>query len=281
MKQKALLLLSALLAVSLSSCSDDDDDTNQGNVPVEVLNAFDAKYPGVSRIEWENKKGYSVAEFVRDNMETNAWFDAQGTWYMSETDLPFNSLPQPVKESFQASEYSSWKVDDVDMLERKDSETIYIIEVESGNKETDLYYSAEGILVKEIPDYDNDDYENHLPQPTPNEIASFINERYPDARIIEMDRENGHIEVDIIHDKKGKEVVFDLQSQWLYTSWEIRISALPQAVANITGNPSYTGYRIDEADYVETPQGDYYLLELEKGESELKIKVDENGNVLS
>jgi Protein of unknown function (DUF2874). len=280
MKQKFLFLALALLTMSFVSCND-DDDANWDIVSTEVRTAFAEKYPSARNTEWENKGGYKVAEFVYNDMETSAWFDPNGIWYMTETDLPFNSLPQAVKDAFGASEYSTWKVDDVDMLERKDTEVVYVIEVELQNKEMDLYYSTEGILIKTVADSNNNDYQNQLPQTTPTDIEAFINEKCSQARIIEIERENGRIEVDIIHDNKGKEVVFDLNSQWLYTSYEVRISALPQAVSGIINNTQYAGYHIDDADFVETAQNSYYLLELEKGNSEIYIKVDENGNILS
>lgn len=280
MKQKTLLLLLALLSVSFMSCSDDDDDANWNIVPTEVRNSFTEMYPNASRTEWEDKGGYKVAEFIHNGMEADAWFDATGTWFMTETDLPFNSLPQAVRNAFAASEYSTWRVDDVDMLERRGLEVVYIIEVELQNNEFDLYYSAEGILVKAVPDTNNG-YESHLPQqPTPTGIETLINERYPQARIVDIEWEAGRIEVDIIHDQRGKEVVFDTNYQWLYTSWDVRVSSLPQSVANIVNNPQYTGYYIDDADFVETPTGSYYLLELERGNSEINIRVDESGNIL-
>jgi len=281
MKQKNLFLLLALICASFLSCSDDDNNSNWDNIPTEVRNAFAERYPSAKKTEWENKGNYKVADFINNNMETSAWFDSNGIWYMTETDLPFNSLPQAVRDAFQGSEYSTWKIDDVDMLERKDTEVVYIIEVESQNQEMDLYYSAEGILIKAVPDNDNNDYEGQLPQPTPTDIEAFIKEKYPQSRIIEIEHEKGRIEVDIIHDNRGKEVLFDTNNQWLYTSWEVRISQLPQAVANIINNSQYAGYHIDDADFVETPQGDYYLLELEKGNSEIEVKVDVDGNIVN
>ena len=279
MKQKALFLLMALTTMSFLSCSD-DDDSNWDIVPAEVRATFSDKYPSAQNVEWENKRGYLVADFIHNAMEASAWFDSNGVWYMTETDLPYNSLPQGVKTAFESGEYSAWKVDDVDMLERKESEVVYIIEVEQQSKEIDLYYTAEGILIKAIEDND-DDHENQLPQSIPAEIMTFIEGKYPQARIVEMERENGWIEVDIIHDNIGKEVVFDTNNQWLYTSWDIRISALPQAVANVINNPQYAGYHIDDADFVETAQGNCYLLELEKGNLEIKVKVKEDGSIIA
>lgn len=277
MKQITLFLFAALLPLALVSCDNDDSDP----VSNEVKRAFTEKYPSAKNVSWENKGGYNVADFRNSNAEASAWFDKNGIWYMTETDLPFNALPQAVKDSFQVSQYATWQIDDVDMLERKDTETVYVIEVESQNNERDLYYSTEGILIRTIVDNNNTDYENQLPKPTPTTIETFIKEKYPQARIIEIEHENGRVEVDIIHDNLGKEVVFDTNNQWLHTSWDVRASTLPQAVANIVNNAQYAGYRIDDADFVETLQANYYLLELEKGNSELKVKVDKDGKILN
>jgi hypothetical protein len=37
---------------------------------------------------------------------------------------------------------------------------------------------------------------------------------------------------------------------------------------------------MDDADYVQTPAGDYYLIELEKGEQDVYVKVQADGTVL-
>ncbi|WP_298647122.1 PepSY-like domain-containing protein [uncultured Proteiniphilum sp.] len=125
----------------------------------------------------------------------------------------------------------------------------------------------------------DDDY---LPGTATNGIKVFIEEKYPDARILEIERDdNRTIEADVLHDNVSKEVVFDLNNNWLRTSWDMRISDLPQEVRNIINDPAYTGYHIDDADFVETPQGNYYLLELEKGNSEVKVKIDGTGKVLN
>lgn len=278
MKRQILFLFIALVSVTLYSCDSDDDDLKISSVPVETRNAFTSMYPSANKVDWDNEGGYYIAEFYENNIELSAWFDSNGLWYMTEHDIPYSALPEAVKTAFKASEYASWKVDDVDMLERKDMETVYIIEAENQNQEVDLYYSAEGILIKSVVNGSG----SHAPQVTPSEIEAFIKEKYPQARIIEIESEKGMIEVDIIHENISKDVYFNMQNTWLSTSWDIRGYALPGAITMaIANNPSYAGYRIDDAEYVETPNGDYYLIELEKGNSEIKVRFDASGNILS
>ena len=74
---------------------------------------------------------------------------------LTETDLPYNALPQTVKNSFEASLYAKWKIDDVDMLERPDAGTIYVLDVENGEQDADLHYTEGGILIKEVTAFRN------------------------------------------------------------------------------------------------------------------------------
>ena len=96
------------------SCDDDDDKFTPESI---VTKAFDTKYPDAQRVSWENEAGYVKAEFYTGSYEAEAWFDPQGNWMLTETDLPYKALPQTVKNSFEASLYAKWKIDDVDMLD--------------------------------------------------------------------------------------------------------------------------------------------------------------------
>ena len=121
MNLKFLLLAVILGSLSLFACSDDDDYT-----PDQTLReSFEAKYPNATRVSWEKKGIYRVVEFWLNNQETHAWFDTSGEWYMSKTELKtLSALPVKVQDSFKKSEYSTWKIDDVDRVERPGSEVV-------------------------------------------------------------------------------------------------------------------------------------------------------------
>lgn len=115
----------------------------------------------------------------------------------------------------------------------------------------------------------------------PASIQTFIKEKYPNARIIEADIEKGMTDVDIMDGSLSKEVLFTSGEEWISTSWDIFPSALPVEIVNSIKQSEYSGYHIDDADYFETPKGDYYLLELEQGNKEVKVKVDVTGNIIA
>ena len=274
-------------SMGLTGC---DDDNNASNMPDAARSAFEVKYPGVNVHEWERKNGYSVAEFVLDGFEAEAWFDDNG-WVMTETDLNRQALPQAVIDAFGQSGYDGWVLDDIDRIERPDTPTIYVLEIEMGEQDYRLTYTAEGILVNghenngntgENESGNNQDSGNnpYLPDQTPNSIEEQIQEMYPDAWIIETDREQGQIEVDILHNHIGKEVRFDTNGNWLQTSWDVRVQDLPESITAYV-NTHFAGYRIDDADYYETPSGNLYKLEVEQGASEQTFFLDTEGNLVT
>lgn len=259
MKTNVLLCAFVCTMLGLSSCDNDDN-----YVPEDVVvKAFNSKYPEAARVEWETKAGYKVADFYLGNYDTEAWFDTQGNWIYTETDIVYNDLPDVVKNSFSAGEYASWRVDDVDKLERPNTETVYIIEVEQGKQEFDLYYSEDGTLVKVVTDGANNTYE---PGTVSSALIDKVAQMYPGAKIYDFDREGTYFEIDILDGKTHKSVVFDSNNEWVYTEWDIRTSDVPAVVMTAFNNSEYKGYHIDDVEVHEKPDGLYYQFELEPGD---------------
>ena len=247
------------------SCDDDDDKFTPESI---VTKAFDTKYPDAQRVSWENEAGYVKAEFYTGSYEAEAWFDPQGNW-----------MPQTVKNSFEASLYAKWKIDDVDMLERPDAGTIYVLDVENGEQDADLHYTEGGILIKEVTDGNGDN--EHRPSVTPSAIKELISEMYPGATILEIDTETKGIEVDILHENIHKEVWLDTQNKWLYTEWEIRSSQVPDIVMTAFKASAYASYQIDDIHVIQKAEGLSYEFELEQGDRDITILFNEEGILVS
>ena len=112
-----------------------------------------------------------------------------------------------------------------------------------------------------------------------DKIKEFITQKYAGARIIESDMEKGMTEVDIFHEGREKDVYFNGAQDWVRTEWGVRVNELPAAVLDVI-RKTYADYRIDDADYVETRTESYYLVELERGESEVNLRILPNGTIL-
>lgn len=280
MKTKELMkwmMACAFGVFALTSCSDDDDAPV--NVPDAVTRAFSDKYTGVSRVEWDREKGgYLVAEFWKDGKEHEAWFDANGEWFMTEVDHGRNlaNLPQAVQEGYNSTTYAQtdWIIDDIDEIQRKGYDTFYIIEVEKrGERDTDLYFDLNGTLFREVQDGGGGSHGDLVNNQIPAEIQSFIDAEYPGARVVDFDREYSGYEVDIIHDGKSKELWFDTQYNWVQTSTDVTRNIPEDICAAVKAQ--YPNKRIDDCDYIETSGGEaYYLVDLDNYEMDLKVTLD-------
>jgi hypothetical protein len=125
-----------------------------------------------------------------------------------------------------------------------------------------------------------DDYGDMMLYSNADNIQASVIEIYPQARIIDMDRDRKTIEVDIIDSNNIKrDVYLDLSFRWLRTETDINRNALPAEVINRIAS-EYASWFIDSAKQVDTPQGNYYLVEIEKGERDRYIKIDAAGNIL-
>ncbi len=125
-----------------------------------------------------------------------------------------------------------------------------------------------------------DDYnEMMLLRSNANNIQAAVAELYPQARVVEMDQDRKTIEVDIIDNDIRRDVYFDLSLRWLRTVTDIHRDALPAEATNRLAT-KYDSWFIDNVKQVDTPTGNYYLVELDKGERDKTVKIDAAGNIL-
>ncbi len=129
---------------------------------------------------------------------------------------------------------------------------------------------------------DKDDGHNGRPvsEATTRATSEYVANSYENARIIEIERERGMYKVEIIHNNIEKDVYFSMDHEWLYTEWDIRISNLPQAVLDAIAQTQYAAYVIDDADFVQKPGSEYYVIELEQGRHEARLSITAQGVIL-
>lgn len=292
MMTRKLILIFTALAFVLAGCDKDDDGGRRNKAVEQTLYQL---YPDASHLDWDYDGNYVVVDFRSAIASANraadceAWFDYNGSWYMTEFDIRFNELPAAVINAFNSSTYSSWYVEDVERIDRVDYASIYIIQVEdrtnSNDMEYDLYYDAQGILIKEIadgPDFGGN-YGDLLP-PTGSDytaIREFIKSKYPNGQIVDIERDgNGYTDVDIIDNRISKDVIFDASGNWLYTTYEVTWTSLPSAVSSAFSSSAYSDYYIDDIDFYETADNsNYYRFDLESILGDIKIYITENGTV--
>ncbi len=124
----------------------------------------------------------------------------------------------------------------------------------------------------------DDDDDNRVP--TPSAVKQFIYSAYPGADIRHSEYERGGmLEVEIMHDSRIKDVYFDSSNTWVYTEWDISLSKLPEHVRSAV-LAAYPDYRIDDVNYEQWPEGEYYEVEIDRGNFERYVYVTPAGEVL-
>ncbi|MGL5561723.1 MAG: PepSY-like domain-containing protein, partial [Tannerellaceae bacterium] len=193
MKPRSILLaLACSIFIGNTSCIDNNKKTDNK----AVQTAFEKQYPKVSDIDWKLKDSFYVVEFKQIGIkEAEAWYDKEGKWLQSEFDIKFNKLPQIVQEAFGKTKYATWKIDDIKILERLNMDNLCIIEVENkaNNAEMTLFYTDSGLLIKEEPELDN---QYITPFIIPDSISVFIQDKFPNAKIVETERVYDNLEID-------------------------------------------------------------------------------------
>ena len=151
----------------------------------------------------------------------------------------------------------------------------WCVEVETRHKEVDIYVNDSPVRIIPRPVIDmGNTGGNGLP--VEDEIERFLNDRYPGAKVVERDYDDGCLELTILHENLRKEVLFDGRNNWLRTEWELH--RLPQ---NILDAVQQAGYTLDDDEFecIETSGGMWYEFEARKDRREYDLRVDTNGNI--
>lgn len=285
-----------LLAAALTAATACESDGRGSGDPIseQARNAFETMFPEAVNPVWELKGDYAFVSFylpetraaeTRNNR--SAWFEnASGEWGMTETDILYADLPEAVRTAFESGEYRTWEADEeAERLDREGAETLYVIEAEDPapdtDREADLYYTADGTLVRTVFDDDSDDRGDCLPDVPDQSIQDYLNTRHPNARIIDIDREHNGTEVEIVDNGRVLELFFGPDGQWIHTRREVRRSEVPAPVMDALQQSEFGSWEIDDIEYWQTAEGDWYEFELEsRDDREVTVRIAPDGQIL-
>lgn len=119
-----------------------------------------------------------------------------------------------------------------------------------------------------------------LPEKVPTGIKETFNTMFPSV-IAKWERERGLYKAEFFNGMgKDVDVYFKADGTWVRTVTDVYPLELPQVVKDYVAANHADRY-IDDADWVETPEGNYYLLELDReGQAEIYLRITEDGVVL-
>lgn len=117
-------------------------------VPANVREAFQAKFPGVDKVEWKRKsdKNYE-AEFKLKDVEVAAKFDDKGKWLETETAIEQSALPKKVLATI-AKEYKGYKIIEAQKVERAgDKPILFEVHLENASEILKVQWEGNGAVA--------------------------------------------------------------------------------------------------------------------------------------
>lgn len=143
MKKYKIYLFSILFIIPLFALA--------GYSPPKVQAALKKMYPTATDISWAQNGSYYVADFTTNGFDTHVWFDPQGNWVMTLTDLETtDELSPQVYNAFAMGEYAAGQVEDVTQATFPKQPTVFVIKVGQQNIDIQyqLFYGANGTLLR-------------------------------------------------------------------------------------------------------------------------------------
>lgn len=238
-----------------------------------------AHYPGARIVDVDRESEGTEVEIIDGGVARDVCFDRNGSWLYTKTEIRRTELPAAVTGAWAGSEYAEaqgYRLDDADYFETAAEGSYYRLELESRNGDVKLKITPEGELSLYEPTFNGG-------AGVPTDVDTFIRENYSGATILEQEVDNGYLEVEIRHDGREKSVFFNGAGAWVKTTWEVRRNELPAAVTQTVAASQYASWEFDGADFVQSPDGEWYEVELEqeRPEQEVKLRVAANGTVLA
>lgn len=113
---KRIMMILAVVAAFFATVS--CDRYEDGRPSKDVRNEFNRMYPDAWDVEWEYDGMQWEVSFETgsrpNGVEHTAWYETDGTWVQTKTDILLSKVPQNIKDYLMASEYASAQFDDND-----------------------------------------------------------------------------------------------------------------------------------------------------------------------
>lgn len=111
-------------------------------------------------------------------------------------------------------------------------------------------------------------------------LQQFIDKKYPEAKVLSVDKEKNGTEVDIQDKDIKKEVWFDTTGQWVSTRWNIKAKDVPMTIMEALVSSAYNQYKVEEITLVEKAKDTFYVFEMKLENNEVRIVFNSQAQVV-
>ncbi|MCB9222587.1 MAG: PepSY-like domain-containing protein [Crocinitomicaceae bacterium] len=155
--KKVMMILGCAGLLMTQSCAQEHANTN---VPETVKDAFTAKFPNVSKADWEMENDDEwEAEFKQNGTDYSAKFALDGRWLETEYKIKASQLPAEVSATLDR-DFSGYKIEKAEVAETPDGE-VYEIEIEKGESDMEVVIDGSGKVIKKEMKEDKDEEGDH------------------------------------------------------------------------------------------------------------------------
>lgn len=114
----------------------------------------------------------------------------------------------------------------------------------------------------------------------PVKVKSAFSQKYPEAKNVDWDmEEDGEWEAGFNMNGDKMSASFDQNGQWLETETEMDRDKLPEAVDS-TLSSHFKGYNVEEVEYLESPEGKGFEIQLKGDGNDLEVLIGKDGQIL-
>jgi len=150
---RTLILTAAILFVASATLF------AQTEVPPEVEDAFDTRFPAAEDVVWEMEAAdVYEADFEQNGQEVSALFAETGEWLETETAITTEQLPDVITKVIQ-EKMPDHEIMSMESIESNDGDITYEVVLENGDESVEIVFSAGGDIIKKEASKDDDDEE--------------------------------------------------------------------------------------------------------------------------
>ncbi len=114
----------------------------------------------------------------------------------------------------------------------------------------------------------------------PQKVKDAFAQKFPNATNVEWEKESdAEWEAEFKMNGKEHSSNFMEDGTWVETEYEVSEANVPQVVLEALKS-NFEGYDIEEMEYSETADGKVYEFVIEKGDIEMEVTIDTNGNIV-
>lgn len=114
----------------------------------------------------------------------------------------------------------------------------------------------------------------------PKKASEHFDSHFTNTSHVKWEQEGNEFEVEFHMNGQEHSAKYSSQGEWMETEKELKVKELPEFIAEAI-KAKYKDAEIEEAEWVITPDGEFYELEVESNDQTFEVKISKDGQVIS